>query len=108
MTAADAVKDVDAIILSIPLNRMLPLKALLGDVPADVPVIDTSNYYPLRDGHIAAIDEGQVESLWVAEQVGRPVTKAWNAVLAGSLRKNGRPKAKPGAPRSPSQEAMRK
>lgn len=96
VTAADAVKDVNAIILSIPLNKIPPLKVLLADVPADVPVIDTSNYYPLRDGHIAAIDEGQAESLWVAEQIGRPVTKAWNAVLAGTLRKNGKAKGEAG------------
>ena len=96
VTTAEALQDVDAIILSIPLNKMPPLKALLAEVPADVPVIDTSNYYPLRDGHIAAIDEGQVESQWVAEQIGRPVTKAWNAVLAGTLRKNGRGKGEAG------------
>jgi 8-hydroxy-5-deazaflavin:NADPH oxidoreductase len=94
--ASDAVKDVDVIILSIPLKKMPPLKTLLAGVPSHVPVIDTSNYYPLRDGHIAEIDEGQVEGLWVAEQIGRPVTKAWNAVLAGTLRKNGKNKGEPG------------
>ena len=90
VTAADAVKDVDVIILSVPLGRMQPLKDVLADVPVSVPVIDTSNYYPLRDGHFAAIDEGQIESEWVQELIGRPVTKAWNAVLAGTLRKNGK------------------
>lgn len=95
MTAADAVQNVDVIITSIPLAKMGPLKALLASVPAHVPVIDTSNYYPLRDGHIAALDAGQIESAWVAEQIGRPVTKAWNAVLAGSLRKNGKTKGDP-------------
>jgi 8-hydroxy-5-deazaflavin:NADPH oxidoreductase len=94
--AADAVKDVDVIILSIPFEFMPSLKSVLADVPKDIPVIDTSNYYPHRDGHIAAIDEGQVESLWVAEQIGRPVTKAWNAMLAGTLRKNGKSKGEAG------------
>lgn len=96
VTTAEALKDVEAIILSIPLNKMPPLKELLAGVPADVPIIDTSNYYPMRDGHIAEIDEGQVESLWVAEQIGRPVTRAWNAVLAGTLRKNGKAKGEVG------------
>lgn len=96
--AADAVKDVDAIILSIPFEFMPSLKPVLADVPEDVPVIDTSNYYPHRDGRVAAIDAGQAESEWVAEQIGRPVTKAWNAVLAGTLRKNG--KSKGGAGRT--------
>jgi 8-hydroxy-5-deazaflavin:NADPH oxidoreductase len=95
VTAADAVKDVDVIILSVPLGRMQPLKDVLADVPVSVPVIDTSNYYPLRDGHFAAIDEGQIESEWVQELIGRPVTKAWNAVLAGTLRKNGKPAGDP-------------
>jgi 8-hydroxy-5-deazaflavin:NADPH oxidoreductase len=94
--AADAVKDVDAIILSIPFEFMPSLKSVLADVPDNVPVIDTSNYYPHRDGRVAAIDEGQVESLWVAEQIGRPVTKAWNALLAGTLRKNGKSKGEAG------------
>jgi len=96
VTTAEALQGIDAVILSIPLNKMPPLKALLTDVPADVAIIDTSNYYPLRDGHIAALDEGQVESAWVAEQIGRPVTKAWNAVLAGTLRKNGKAKGEAG------------
>ena len=89
-------KDVDAIILSVPFVKIPTLKALLADVPADVPVIDTSNYYPQRDGHFSPIDNGQIESRWVAEQIGHPVTKAWNAVLAGSLRKNSKAKGEAG------------
>lgn len=95
VTASEAVKNVDVIILSVPFGRMQPLKDLLADVPKTIPVIDTSNYYPLRDGNVAAIDEGQIESEWVQELIGRPVTKAWNAVLAGTLRKNGKPAGDP-------------
>jgi hypothetical protein len=40
----------------------------------------------VRDGTIAALDQGQVESLWISEQLGRPVVKAWNAITAGSFR----------------------
>jgi 8-hydroxy-5-deazaflavin:NADPH oxidoreductase len=40
----------------------------------------------MRDGNIAALDEGQVESLWVTEQLGgRTVVKAWNAIGARSF-----------------------
>ena len=55
-------------------------------------VIDTSNYYPQRDGHISAVDNGQVESVWVQEQIGHPIVKAWNSVLAASLETKGLPK----------------
>ena len=84
-TARDAMADVEAIILSIPLNSLGDIALLLADVPEEVVVIDTSNYYPFRDGPIAAIDAGQVESLWVVEQLGRPIAKAWNAIGSGSL-----------------------
>jgi 8-hydroxy-5-deazaflavin:NADPH oxidoreductase len=43
--------------------------------------MDTSNYHPFRDGKIAALEAGQVESLWVVEQVGRPIVKAWNSLV---------------------------
>ena len=65
--ATDVVTDVDALIVSIPLCRIPDIRPLIDDLPAGVPVLDTSNYYPMRDGHIAALDEGQVESLWVSE-----------------------------------------
>jgi predicted dinucleotide-binding enzyme len=52
-------------------------------------VIDTSNYYAARDGRIDAIENGQVASLWVADQSGRPV-KAWNAIGSDSFARKGR------------------
>lgn len=56
----DAVKGADAIILAIPLPAMARLpKGVLDAVPADVPVVDTSNYYPgLRDPQIPEIETG--------------------------------------------------
>lgn len=96
MTSEEAIIGADVVILSVPMAKMQPLKDLLAALPRDVPVIDTSNYYPLRDGRIPAIDEGQIESHWVEEQLGRPITKAWNAVLAGTLRKNGKQKGEQG------------
>jgi 8-hydroxy-5-deazaflavin:NADPH oxidoreductase len=94
--ARGAVQGADVIILSIPFPAVAKLpKSLFDGVPATVPVIDTGNYYPaLRDPHIAEIDTGKVESVWVTEQIGRPIIKAFNNILAYSLAELGRP---PGA-----------
>jgi predicted dinucleotide-binding enzyme len=42
------------------------------------------------------VGQGQAESVWVAEQLGRPVVKAWNAVLEGTLKTRGVPAGTPG------------
>lgn len=84
----------DAVIISIPQPAMAALpKDFLTALPASVPVVDTSNYYPgLRDERIAALEKGQSESVWVSEQLGRPVIKAFNNILAYSLENLGKPK----------------
>jgi predicted dinucleotide-binding enzyme len=65
-------------------------------VPDNVVVVDTGNYYPQqRDGQIAGIEGGMVESGWVSQQLGRPVVKAFNNIYAEHLLKLGKP---PGAP----------
>jgi hypothetical protein len=87
---ADAVADVEVVIFSIPLNRLPTTVPLIAHVPAETVLIDTSNYYPVRDGRIDAIEVGQVESLWVAEQLGRTVVKAWNAIGSDSFAKKGK------------------
>jgi predicted dinucleotide-binding enzyme len=63
----------------------------LSRIPEKVVIIDTSNYYPGRDGAIQEVDDGKPESVWVSEQIGRPVIKAWNAVLAATLADHGQP-----------------
>lgn len=83
--AADVATDVDVLIVSIPLARIPDVAHLVAGASPGAVVIDTSNYYPARDGHIDALDAGQVESLWVAEQLGRPVVKAWNAITSQSF-----------------------
>lgn len=95
VTAAEAVVDVDVVILSIPLNRLPGVAPLIASVPAETVVIDTSNYYPARDGRIEAIEAGQVESLWVSEQLGRPIVKAWNAIGSDSFARKGKPAHSP-------------
>lgn len=90
---SDAVKDVDLVIVSIP-QKNVPLlpQGLFRDVPEDVAVIDTGNYYPsFRDGFIDAIEGGMTESAWVAQQLGRPVVKAFNTISAQSLADGGVP-----------------
>lgn len=88
--ASDVVTDVDVLITSIPLSRMPEVKPLIANLPASAVIVDTSNYYPLRDGRVEALDGGKVESVWITEQLGRPVAKAWNAITAGSFEVKGR------------------
>ncbi|MEV0367910.1 NADPH-dependent F420 reductase [Nocardia fusca] len=89
--ASEAVQGVDVVILSIPLNRVPEIAPLLAGVPAETVVIDTSNYYPGRDSRIAAIEAGEVESLWAADQLGRSIVKAWNAIGSDSFALKGTP-----------------
>jgi hypothetical protein len=95
VTATEAVKDVEVIILSVPLGRLPAIAPLIADVPDETVIIDTSNYYPSRDGTIDALERGQVESLWAAEQLGRSVVKAWNAIGSDSLAIRGKPAGSP-------------
>ena len=96
--ARGAVEGVDLVVLSIPFPAVAKLpKDLFDGLPAGAPIVDTGNYYPgLRDPQIPEIDAGQVESLWVAEQIGRPVIKAFNNILAYSLAELGRPRGAEG------------
>ena len=64
-------------------------------LPPETVVIDTFNDYPVRDGRIEAIDAGQVESLWAAEKLGRPVVKAWNSIISISFANAGTPAGSP-------------
>jgi predicted dinucleotide-binding enzyme len=98
VTPGEAVRDAELIVVTIPLRNIPSLpKGLLAGVPASVPVIDTSNYYPRqRDGKIAAIEDGLPESRWVAQQLGRPVIKLFNNIYAKHLQEHGRPAGTPG------------
>ncbi len=89
VTRDNAVKDVDVIILSVPFARNPELAPVLADVPASVIIVDTSNYYPTRDGRIEEVEEGKLETVWSSEQVGRPLVKAWNALLSFTLTEAG-------------------
>ena len=93
-TVAEVTKNKKVIIVSIPTKNVPDLsKSLFKDLPEDVVVIDTGNYYPnLRDGAIPELEDGGIDSLWVQEQLGIPVVKVFNSILATSIRDFGRPK----------------
>nr|WP_315315834.1 NAD(P)-binding domain-containing protein [Pantoea vagans] len=91
VTSTEAVTEVDVVILSTPLSAITKIGPLFAGVPASTVVIDTSNYYPKRDGEIADIEAGQTESEWVAGQLGRPIAKAWNAITSASFAQKGVP-----------------
>jgi predicted dinucleotide-binding enzyme len=79
-------------------EKSVPLlpKGLFEAVADHVIVVDTGNYYPShRDGRIEAIEGGTTESRWVAQQLGRPVVKAFNNIFARSLAEGGRPAGTP-------------
>ena len=82
---SDVAADVEVLITSVPLSRVPDVAPLVRGTPTETVIIDTSNYYPVRDGAISELDDGQVESLWVAERLGRPIAKAWNAITAQSF-----------------------
>jgi predicted dinucleotide-binding enzyme len=93
VTLADVVTDVDVIVVTIPLIGILELpQDLLKNTAANIPIIDTCNYYPIRDGIIQDIEEGVPESVWVSNQLQRPVIKAYNSILYRSLSNSGLPK----------------
>jgi predicted dinucleotide-binding enzyme len=85
VTAAEAVQGVDVLIVSVPMNRNADIAEYVRSAPEGAVVIDTSNYYPMRDGSVWEFEEGVPESVWLSELFGRPVTKAWNAITSQSL-----------------------
>ena len=92
VTAADAVKGVDLIVITIPEKAVPNLpKGLVSNLPEDFPIVDTNNYYPVRDGKIDEIENGKPESVWVSEQLGHPVIKAFNNIYAQKLKDDGKP-----------------
>jgi predicted dinucleotide-binding enzyme len=78
----------------------LPLKNI-GDVPATPLagkiVIDTNNYYPQRDGHIAELDEERTTTseLLQRQLPKSKIVKAFNHIYAAELTTHGQPAATP-------------
>jgi 8-hydroxy-5-deazaflavin:NADPH oxidoreductase len=97
VTARNAARAGQVVIVTIPEGKVPNLpKDLFAGVPADVVVVDTGNYYPQRDGRIAGIEDGMIESRWVETQLARPVIKAFNTMNYKRLLECGRAKGIPG------------
>lgn len=89
-TPAEAAAAGDLVVVTTPLaaEATLPVEELAGKM-----VIDTNNYYPQRDGHIAELDD---ESTTVAERLQKVlptshVVKAFNHIGARELTTQGLP-----------------
>jgi predicted dinucleotide-binding enzyme len=94
VTVRDAARAGEVVIVAIPEGKIPNLpKELFAGVPDEVVVVDTGNYYPQqRDGRIAGIEDGLTEARWVANQLGRPVVKAFNNIYARHLLERGCPR----------------
>lgn len=93
VTAHEAARDRELVVVTIPEKNVAQLPDnLFEGVDKDVVVVDTGNYYPRqRDGAIDEIEQGMPESTWVAQELGRPVIKAFNNIYAQHLRVGGKP-----------------
>ncbi len=98
VTVGEAANGRDLVVVTIPQAKVPDLPGdLFAGEPADLVIVDTGNYYPRqRDGRIAAIEDGAVESEWVAGQLGRPVLKAFNNIYADHLEHSGKDKGAAG------------
>jgi predicted dinucleotide-binding enzyme len=98
VSVVEAANAGEIVILAIPTKAVADLPPdLFARAPSNVVVVDTGNYHPeLRDGRIDAIERGMLDSQWVAQLLGRPVIKAFNDILATSLRERGVPKGTTG------------
>jgi hypothetical protein len=89
-TAVDAAKAGDIVVVTIPLKNYatVPVEPLAGKI-----VIDTNNYYPQRDGHIAELDDESTTTseLLQAHLPTSKVVKAFNHIYAAHLTTDGRP-----------------
>jgi predicted dinucleotide-binding enzyme len=93
----DIATGVDVVIITIPFGKVPELpKDIFSRLNANVPVIETMNYFPARDGIIEDIENGKPHSVWVQEQIGRPVVKAFNNIVTHSFKKFGQPSGTPG------------
>ena len=90
----DAERAGDIVVVTIPLKNLrdVPVAPLAGKI-----VIDTLNYYPQRDGHIANLDnEKTTTSEMVQEHLpASRVVKAFNHIYAAELTTHGQPAGSP-------------
>jgi predicted dinucleotide-binding enzyme len=89
-TPAEAGAAGDIVVVTVPLRayRQIPVEPLAGKI-----VIDTNNYYPERDGHMAELDNESTTTaeLLAAHLPKSKVVKALNHIHAASLTTEGQP-----------------
>src|ERR1700689_5889249 len=93
-TAGQAAEAGDLVLVSVPVKAFgdLPVKPLAGK-----PVLDTGNYYPQRDGHLAELDTGALTSSGLLQRdlPDAQVVKVFNNIffkhLASLARAHGAP-----------------
>ncbi len=89
-TAAEAAKAGDIVVVTIPLKnyRLVPVEPLTAKI-----VLDTTNYYPQRDGHILDLDTESTTSseLLQSHLPASKVVKAFNHINAAQITTDGRP-----------------
>ena len=89
-TATEAAEAADIAVVAVPLKnyRQVPVEPLRGKV-----VIDTNNYYPDRDGHIAELDDESTTTseLLQAHLPDSDVVKGFNNIYVGHLGTLARP-----------------
>lgn len=85
----------EVVVIAVPLSAIdtLPADALSGKA-----VLDAVNYYPARDGRVAALDAGltTTSELLAAALPGARITKAFNAIPMPQLLSDGTPPGTPG------------
>ena len=93
-TPDEAAKAGDIVVVTIPLKNLndVPVAPLSGKV-----VIDTLNYYPQRDGHIADLDNEKTTTseMVQAHLPTSKVVKAFNHIYAAELTTHGQPAGSP-------------
>ncbi|WP_138759479.1 NADPH-dependent F420 reductase [Modestobacter altitudinis] len=93
-TAAEAAAAGDIVVVTVPLKnyREVPVEPLRGKV-----VIDTNNYYPERDGHVAELDDESTTTgeLLQAHLPESQVVKAFNSIYVTQLGTLQRPAGDP-------------
>lgn len=93
-TATEAAEAGDLVLVTIPLKayRQVPVEPLAGKV-----VLDTINYYPQRDGQVAALDEKRTTTSQLLQDhlQGAHVVKAFNNIYFGHLGSLQRPAGAP-------------
>ena len=83
-TVEEAAAAEDLIIITIPEKAIPELPAGLF-TNTEATIVDTGNYYPIRDGEIEEIQNGLMDSQWVAQHIGHTVIKAFNNIYSASL-----------------------